>query len=119
VVIFNAILERAPLPALRLNPDMPPKLEDIINQALEKDRDVRYQHASDIRTDLKRLKRDADSGTSSITQGRFKARPKVAAIAISLCIIVACAATIAWWKSNRERAHPHACKIHPNLLTIT
>src|SRR5438309_4475715 len=60
-VIFNAILERAPVPAVRLNPDLPPKLEDVINKALEKDRNLRYQHASDMRTDLQRLKRDTGS----------------------------------------------------------
>ncbi len=49
-VIFNAILNRTPTPAVRLNPDLPPKLEEIINKALEKDRNLRYQHASDIRT---------------------------------------------------------------------
>jgi serine/threonine protein kinase len=59
--IFEAILNRAPAPAMRLNPDLPAKLEDIINKALEKDRELRYQHASDIRTDLQRLKRDTDS----------------------------------------------------------
>src|SRR5437764_6238321 len=59
--IFEAILNRAPSPAIRLNPDLPPKLEDIINKALEKDRNLRYLHASDMRTDLQRLKRDTDS----------------------------------------------------------
>ena len=61
-LIFNAILERAPLPPLRLNPDLPSKLEDIINKALEKDRNLRYQHASEMRTDLQRLKRDTETG---------------------------------------------------------
>jgi serine/threonine protein kinase len=60
-VIFEAILNRAPLPAVRLNPDLPVRLEEIIGKALEKDRDLRYQHASDIGSDLKRLKRDSDS----------------------------------------------------------
>ena len=60
--IFDAILNRTPVPAWRLNPDLPPKLEDIINRALEKDRELRYQHASEMRSELMRLKRDTDSG---------------------------------------------------------
>src|ERR1022692_1844056 len=64
--IFDAILNRAPVPAVRLNPDVPPKLEEIINKALEKDRNLRYQHAADMRTDLQRLKRDSESGRSAV-----------------------------------------------------
>src|SRR6202158_2851556 len=60
-VIYHAILDGEPTPAVRLNPDLPPKLEEIINKALEKDRDLRYQHAADMRTDLKRLKRETES----------------------------------------------------------
>jgi serine/threonine protein kinase/tetratricopeptide (TPR) repeat protein len=60
-LVFESILNRAPLPPLRLNPDTPPKLEDIISKCLEKDRNLRYQHAADIRTDLQRLKRDTES----------------------------------------------------------
>jgi eukaryotic-like serine/threonine-protein kinase len=61
-VIFNAILEHDPVPAVRLNPDLPPKLEDIINRALEKDRELRYQVAKEIRAELLRLKRDRETG---------------------------------------------------------
>ena len=61
-LIFDAILNRAPVAPVRLNADLPPKFEDIINKALEKDRNLRYQSAADIRADLQRLKRDTDSG---------------------------------------------------------
>jgi eukaryotic-like serine/threonine-protein kinase len=67
-VIFDAILNRAPIQPLRFNPDLPARLEEIINKALEKDRDMRYQHASEIRSDLKRLQRDSGSGHRSVVQ---------------------------------------------------
>jgi serine/threonine protein kinase/TolB-like protein/Tfp pilus assembly protein PilF len=66
-VIFKAILDGMPAPAGRLNPHIPAKLEEIINKCLEKDRDLRYQHAADIRADLQRLKRDTESGKSAGT----------------------------------------------------
>ncbi len=65
-VIFEAILNRAPTPPLQLNPQLPAELERTVNKALEKDRDLRYQHAADIRTDLKRLKRDTDSERGAV-----------------------------------------------------
>jgi eukaryotic-like serine/threonine-protein kinase len=61
-VVAEAIMNHTPLSPLRLNPGLPPRLEDIIHKALEKERDLRYQHASEMRTDLQRLKRDTDSG---------------------------------------------------------
>src|SRR6202165_4356671 len=68
-VIFKAILDGTPTSAVRLNPDVPGKLEDIINKALEKDRNLRYQHAADMRTDLQRLKGDIESGRTAATIG--------------------------------------------------
>jgi serine/threonine protein kinase len=67
-VIFNAILERAPTSPVRLNPDVPAELERIINRSLEKDRELRYQHASEMRAELQRLKRDTDSGKKIVAQ---------------------------------------------------
>jgi len=64
-VIFNAILEREPFAVSRLNPDLPPKLEEIIHKSLEKDRNLRYQHASELAADLRRLERDTGSGRSA------------------------------------------------------
>jgi serine/threonine protein kinase/tetratricopeptide (TPR) repeat protein len=76
-VIFNAILERTPVPSVRLNPDLPAGLERIIDKCLEKDRSLRYQHASEVRADLRRLKRDTDS--SKVAAG---AEPPMLRIAV-------------------------------------
>ena len=63
--VFESILRKAPVPPVRLNPDLPQKLEEIISKALEKDRNLRYQHAADMRADLQRLKRDTESGRTA------------------------------------------------------
>jgi eukaryotic-like serine/threonine-protein kinase len=80
-VIFEAILNRAPVPPIRLNPDLPPKLEDILNRALEKDRELRFQHASEMRAELMRLKRDTDTGRVAAIQAEPEAASGLAASA--------------------------------------
>jgi len=88
-LLTEAILNRVPVAPVRLNPDVPLKLEEIINKALEKDRKHRFQNASDIRTDLQRLKRDTESGlvaavTSHPAQRRGPAALLVAGLALAL-----------------------------------
>jgi Tol biopolymer transport system component len=75
-VIFDAILHKAPTAPVRLNPDVPPKLEEAINRLLEKDRDLRYQHASDLRADLKRAKRDSESGRAEAIEEGSGSQPQ-------------------------------------------
>jgi serine/threonine protein kinase/tetratricopeptide (TPR) repeat protein len=103
-VIFKTILDGTPTPAVRLNPDVPPKLEDIINKCLEKDRNLRYQHASEIRTDLQRLKRDSDSGRSSAASSGTLAAPhgKVWKIAVSVLLIALFVAGGLYYRSHQQ-----------------
>jgi serine/threonine protein kinase/Tfp pilus assembly protein PilF len=89
-VIFNAILERAPTSPVRVNPDVPVKLEEVINKALDKDRELRYQHAGDMRADLKRLKRDSESsGHASTVDERPRVAQRKMLIGLAAAVILA------------------------------
>src|ERR1700694_5663183 len=111
-VIFHEILDRDPVPAIRLNPDLPPKLEDIITKALEKDRNLRYQSAAEMRGDLQRLKRESDSGRSSALSSEEK-RPigvgkKIAFAAVAAVVLLG--AFVVWrrYSSQKPSATPAA-----------
>lgn len=93
-VIFDSILNRTPLSPVRLNPDLPPKFEEIISKCLEKDRSLRYQHASEIRADLQRLKRDTESG-KAVSSGTATARWSRRAMLIGAAALVFVMAAIA------------------------
>jgi serine/threonine protein kinase len=101
-VIFSAILERPPVPPSRLNPDLPAELERIISKCLEKDRNLRYQHASEMRADLQRLKRDVDSSkfpavtesASAVRNRRVRWETAVAGI------ILVCALSLMVWQKR-------------------
>jgi len=107
--IFDAILNRAPIPALRLNPELPPELEKIIDKSLEKERKLRYQTAADLKADLERLKRDKDSGRSApavalVSERRPEAalperryRPSGPMLALAGFTLLALTMAVAFW----------------------
>ncbi len=106
--IFDAILNREPVPAVRLNPEVPHELERIIGKALEKDRDVRYQHASEIRGDLKRLRRDTESGRSTaVAPVQARIPWKKLAIGVAAVAIAVIAGVLIWPRvQNRSTPAP-------------
>jgi len=103
-VIFSSILERPPVPPVRLNPNVPPKLEEIIQKALEKDRRLRYQSAAEMRTDLARLKRDTDSRPVAVASGKTtRAGASGRRFAYLGAIVAACILTVTgllWLKKS-------------------
>src|ERR1700674_2205509 len=106
-LIFNAILERAPVAPVRLNPDVPAGLEQVINKALEKDRDVRCQSAAELRADLKRLKRDTESGKSTATAEagvRTHSRRLLWGLVASALAVVLVSSAFLAWRSLRPRS---------------
>jgi len=108
-VIFESILSRAPVHPVRLNPDLPPKLEDIINKALEKDRNLRYQGAAEMRADLQRLKRDTDSHKSAalIESAPVFRKRRLQWVAMGAVGVIAAIVTVVlFWQSKHGAVSP-------------
>jgi serine/threonine protein kinase len=100
-MVFKAILDEAPAAPTQLNANLPERLDEIVAKALEKDRDLRYQSAADLRTDLKRLKRDKESGRSTAAGSIKEAKKPVLrrAIVLGLAAIALLSLTVYWWNS--------------------
>jgi serine/threonine protein kinase len=107
-VIFDSILNKIPTSAVRLNPDLPAELERIIFKALEKDRNLRYQHAADMRSDLQRLTRDTESGKLVAISGVAPSPIKKTAFwsATAFGVIAAVAVAISVWRSKETSTYP-------------
>jgi eukaryotic-like serine/threonine-protein kinase len=109
-VIFDAILNRAPVAPSRLNPQVPPKFEEIIHKALEKDRELRYQSAGEMRSDLRRLKRDSESGNTAPMMGAAAAgKPRDGRTLIYSLVAIALLLTATggiWWYRTARPTTP-------------
>jgi TolB-like protein/predicted Ser/Thr protein kinase len=142
-VVCEAIMNRAPVPAVRLNHLVPARLEDIINKALEKDINLRYQHASELRSDLQRLKRDTDSGRSPLPEiaarpeggsgpassgqrsamgassaaAPVPARTPYAKIALAVGVVALAVLAVVYWQTRRP-AGPAASSANPRTVAV-
>ena len=104
-MIFDSILNKAPVPTVRLNPDLPPRLDEIIGKCLEKDRNLRYQHASEIRTDLQRLKRDTEIGSAAALSSGTVASPsgcEVVENSVPVLLVTVLAAGGLYYRSHHQ-----------------
>jgi Tol biopolymer transport system component/tRNA A-37 threonylcarbamoyl transferase component Bud32 len=110
-VIFDAILNRAPVTPSRLNPQVMPKFEDVIHKALEKDRELRYQSAGEMRSDLRRLKRDSESGNTapmmgSAAAGKARGGRRLIYSLVAIAVLLAVAGGAIWWYRTARLAAP-------------
>jgi serine/threonine protein kinase len=130
-VIFDSILNRDPSPPIRLNLALPPKMEEVIGKALEKDRDLRYQHASELRADLKRLKRDTESGRASASdtlspakvstipiERRTALRKKLTFGMGGIVLVCALLSTVYYWQRAHHPIHAAPLLAHKQITFV-
>jgi serine/threonine protein kinase len=119
-VIFKVILDATPTSAVRLSPDMPAELERIINKCLEKDRNLRYQHASDVRTDLQRLKRDTETGKSAaaIEAAPASYRRRLPWIAAGAVIVIAIILIDLFFRQSRHPSVAPVDSASPTAIAV-
>ncbi|MBV9483672.1 MAG: protein kinase [Acidobacteria bacterium] len=112
--IFDSILNRTPASAVRLNPVIPPELERIISKGLEKDRDVRYQSAAELRADLRRLRRDAESGNTTVTIAQTRLHRRPLAFVFGVAAVLCATAALVWeFRASRPPAHIESIAVLP------
>jgi len=121
-LIFNAILQRPPSPALRLNPDLPQKFQDILDKALEKDRNLRYQSAAEMRADLSRLKRDSSSKSISakhsiVAAAASQPNRRLGYIAGAVLVLLLAVASFLWFRSGSS-LHSTVSAARPSIAVL-
>jgi serine/threonine protein kinase/cytochrome c-type biogenesis protein CcmH/NrfG len=121
-VIFDGIMNRAPVPALRLNPALPPGFEHVLEKSLEKDRGLRYQSATELRADLKRIQRGPDSGRTSAAETQTEARPRsnrgIAFAGAAVLALVFAVGAIAWYERHSPGQSAAALATKPSVAVL-
>ncbi len=114
-LVFESILSREPVPPVRINPETPPKLEEIIHKALEKDRDIRCQSAAELRADLRRLKRDTESGKATVAESGTQRVSRLRLWGLAAAVVVIGVAFLMWHSphSRTPEATIHSIAVLP------
>ncbi len=121
-VIFDGIMNRTPASALRLNPALPAGFEHVLEKSLEKDREMRYQSAAELRSDLKRIQRGTDSGRISAAQVQTEARPRakrgIVLAGVAVLALLIAAGALAWYEKQHSASRSGAAAAKPSVAVL-